>query len=71
MKLRQERRVATVLISHNLQHVFAITDRIVVLRHGQIAGNVKTSETTPDEVVSLITGASLVDRMHSEGGIER
>jgi ABC-type sugar transport system ATPase subunit len=49
-----------VFISHNLQHVFRIADRILVLRHGEVAGVRTTAETTPDEIVSLITGAALM-----------
>jgi ABC-type sugar transport system ATPase subunit len=49
-----------IFISHNLQHVFRLADRIVVLRHGRIAGVRRTEATTPDEIVGLITGASLM-----------
>jgi D-xylose transport system ATP-binding protein len=49
-----------ILISHNMQQVFQIADRIVVLRHGKVAGTRVTSETTPDEIVSLITGSDLL-----------
>ena len=35
-----ERGVAVLFISHNMQHVFQATDRIVVLRHGQKVGDV-------------------------------
>jgi ABC-type sugar transport system ATPase subunit len=49
-----------ILISHNLQQVFRIADRIVVLRHGEVAGSRVTAETSPDEIVSLITGADLM-----------
>jgi D-xylose transport system ATP-binding protein len=59
-RMHRERHVAMILISHNLQHVFRIADRIVVLRHGRVAGSRRTSETTPDEIVGLITGASLM-----------
>jgi ABC-type sugar transport system ATPase subunit len=46
-----------VIITHNLDHVFQIADRIVVLRHGQRVGVRGTSETTREEIVGLITGA--------------
>lgn len=44
------------IIAHNLPLVVRLTDRIVVLRHGRIAANLKSGETTPEEVVSYITG---------------
>lgn len=45
-----------IFISHNLQDIFAVADRIVVLRRGVTAGERKISETTHDEVVKLMVG---------------
>jgi simple sugar transport system ATP-binding protein len=45
-----------IFISHNLQDIFAVADRIVVLRRGVLAGERKISETTHDEVVRLMVG---------------
>lgn len=45
-----------VFISHNLQDIFAVSDRIVVLRRGVQAGMRKISETSHDEVVKLMIG---------------
>jgi D-xylose transport system ATP-binding protein len=59
-QIHRDKHVSMVLISHNLQHVFRIADRIVVLRHGEVVGTRVTSETEPDEIVSLITGAALM-----------
>ncbi len=48
---------AVVVVSHNLQHVFHVADRIVVLRGGRHAGERLKKETTPEEIVRLIVGA--------------
>ncbi|KQT51959.1 ABC transporter ATP-binding protein [Aureimonas sp. Leaf454] len=45
-----------IFISHNLQDIFAVSDRIVVLRRGVEAGERRISETTHDEVVKLMVG---------------
>lgn len=45
-----------VFISHNLQDIFAVSDRIVVLRRGIVAGARKIAETNHDEVVKLMIG---------------
>jgi ABC-type sugar transport system ATPase subunit len=45
-----------VVISHNLQHVFSVADRIAVLRRGRLAGVRDKAGTTPDEIVKLIVG---------------
>ena len=55
-----ERGVAVLFISHNMQHVFQATDRIVVLRHGQKVGDVPTAEATAQQIVTLITGSELI-----------
>ena len=49
--------VAQILISHNLEHVFSVADRIAVLRRGSNAGTVHTGESSPSEIVHFITGA--------------
>jgi D-xylose transport system ATP-binding protein len=49
---------AVLLISHNLADVFAVADRVVVLRLGRTAGDFRLDETTQEEVVAAITGAS-------------
>jgi len=54
----RERGVPVIIISHNLQDVFAVADRIVVLRRGRKVGELITSESTTDEVVGLIVGAA-------------
>jgi len=50
---------AVIIISHNLEHVFYLADRIVVLRGGMVAGIRQRSETNPQEIVQLITGANV------------
>jgi ABC-type sugar transport system ATPase subunit len=49
-----------VVISHNLQHVFSIADRILVLRRGRVAGVRQHALTTPDEIVKLIVGVEIL-----------
>jgi simple sugar transport system ATP-binding protein len=45
-----------IFISHNLSDIFAVSDRIIVLRRGVQAGERQISETTHDEVVRLMVG---------------
>ena len=47
--------LAVILISHNLNDVFAVADRIATLYLGQMAAQVKTHEVTHSQVVELIT----------------
>ena len=48
--------VSIILISHNLHDLFAVSDRIVVLRRGEKAGERQVSETNGDEIVRLMVG---------------
>lgn len=49
---------SVILISHNIQDVFEVSDRITVLRRGKRIGLLETQRSTPEEVVGLITGAT-------------
>ncbi len=47
---------AILLVSHRLEQVFALADRIAILREGAIQAVVSPSEVHPDDVVALISG---------------
>jgi ribose transport system ATP-binding protein len=53
------RGVAIIYISHRLEEVFTIADRISVLRDGRYRGTFARGEITPREVVTLIAGKEL------------
>jgi D-xylose transport system ATP-binding protein len=58
IKRLRERGLGVVVISHNLEDVFQVADRIVVLRLGRREATFDVSKTTREEVVAAITGAS-------------
>ena len=49
--------LAVILISHSLDDVFEVSDRVHVQRRGQCVGVVKTSESSTQEVLGMIVGA--------------
>jgi simple sugar transport system ATP-binding protein len=51
--------VAVILISHRMPDVFAVCDRIIVLRRGTKVADKVTAKTSPEEITGLITGAIL------------
>ncbi len=55
--------VPVIIISHNMQDVFAVADRIVILRRGKKVGEQIAAKTTPDKIVSLMVGAETVHQM--------
>ena len=49
--------VPVILISHNMLDVFAVADRVIVMRRGIKSGERRISETNENEVVGLMVGA--------------
>ena len=49
--------VAVILISHRMPDVFAVSDRIIVMRRGAKVADKATASTSPEEITGLITGA--------------
>ncbi len=52
----REQGTAILLACHDLDQMFRLADRIVVLRHGRVAAQVLPSEVHPDDVVTLLSG---------------
>jgi len=53
----RDQGIAVILISHRMPDVFAVADRIVVLRRGQKVADKPIAGSSPQEVTGLITGA--------------
>ena len=49
--------IAIILISHRIPDVFAVCDRLVVLRRGRKVADKLVADSAPEEVTGLITGA--------------
>ncbi|MDH4136909.1 MAG: sugar ABC transporter ATP-binding protein [Anaerolineae bacterium] len=62
----KEQGIAIVFITHRLEEVFRIADRVVVLRDGQRVGSMPISEATPDKVIHLMVGRELTEMFHKE-----
>jgi simple sugar transport system ATP-binding protein len=52
----KSRNIGVLIISHSLDQVFRLSDRICVLRRGKQIGVRKTAETDKNEIVAMITG---------------
>jgi simple sugar transport system ATP-binding protein len=55
--------IPVIIISHQLYDIFAVCDRLVIMRRGQKVAERITKQTTPDEVVGLIIGSDLAERL--------
>ena len=56
VKRLRERGAATVIVSQNIDEVFEVADRIVVLHLGKVAGMFRKSATTPEAIVGAVMG---------------
>jgi len=57
MQRIRDQGTAVIFISHNMPHVWEVSDRMIVLRHGRRVGTLYPREATMDQAVSLMTGA--------------
>ena len=57
----KEQNVSIIYISHKLEELFAISDRITVMRDGGTVGTVDTLKTNKDELISMMVGRTLVN----------
>ncbi len=53
-----QQNVGVIISSDNLNHLFTVTDRILVLYEGRLTNDRRTSETTPREIVEEIIGTT-------------
>jgi simple sugar transport system ATP-binding protein len=49
--------IGVILISHRMPDVFAVADKIAVLRRGRMVASKAIALSSPEEVTGLITGA--------------
>lgn len=54
--------IGVVIITHIMAQAFQVADRMVVIRQGKVAGDVKRDDTSPDEVIRMITGEATIGR---------
>ena len=60
------RGLAVIYISHRLEEIFHICDRVTVLRDGQLAGDLPIDQVSPDRLVRLMVGRPLGDLFRPE-----
>jgi simple sugar transport system ATP-binding protein len=57
VKRLRDQGISIVLISHRMPDVFAVCDRVAVLRRGRKVADKIIAKSSPEEVTGLITGA--------------
>jgi len=62
VRLLRERGVGVIYISHRLEEVFLLADRVTVLRDGQYVGTAEVKNVTSDQLVNMMVGR-VIDNM--------
>jgi ribose transport system ATP-binding protein len=62
----RDQGIAVIYISHRLEEVGRIADRVVVLRDGQRVGELPIADATPERIIHLMVGRTLDDMFHKE-----
>lgn len=57
-----------IYVSHKIEEIFAVTERITVLRDGKYVDTVQTAEISSDQLISMMVGRELADLYPKEGG---
>ncbi len=60
LKRLAESGTSIIIITHKLEEVRSVSDRVYVLRRGQLAGERRTADTTPSELATLMVGREVV-----------
>ena len=59
MKHLKEQGLSLIHITHRLEEVFEIADRITVLKDGEVVGTVQTGDVTKDDIIQMMIGRKL------------
>lgn len=64
----REKKIGIVYISHRMDEIKRITDRITIMRDGEYVGTVETKQTTKDEIIQMMVGRVVYEdpKSHSE-----
>ena len=66
----KEKGCSIIYITHRMEEVFLISDRLTVMRDGEYIGNKNSKETSVDEIISMMVGRSVEDR-YPERNVEK
>ncbi len=58
IQMWQQQGISIIFSSKNLEHLFAVADRIIALREGRLVANRRTDETNREEIVAALVGST-------------
>ncbi len=71
LRRMREQGKTIVIITHKLEEVLAISDKVTVMRDGKVVGNVKTSETDAKDLARMIVGRDVLLRVEKTSAIPK
>ncbi|GEO15910.1 ABC transporter ATP-binding protein [Microvirga aerophila] len=66
LRALKEQGKTVILITHKLREIMAITDRVSVMRRGEMVATVETANTSPPELAELMVGRRVLLRVEKE-----
>ncbi|OUO47072.1 D-xylose ABC transporter ATP-binding protein [Olsenella sp. An285] len=66
----KERGVSMLYISHRMEEIFEITDRVTVIRDGSFIKTAKTSEVTEQQLIAWMVGREMVGELYCKADVE-
>ncbi len=63
------RGVGMIHISHRLEEIHQITDRVTVLRDGELVGTEKTSEVTKQQIINMMVGRVIYEQPKAKSAV--
>ena len=66
VKTLRDEGISVLLISHSLEEIFSLTDRITVLHSGERVGTVSSADVTEDEVVEMMIAGNPIDEIRAD-----
>ncbi len=70
MKELKSKGIGMIYISHRMDEIRRISDRVTVLRDGEYIGTVKTSEATDEEIIKMMVGRKITSRRKKESSVK-
>ncbi len=66
LRLLKEQGKTIIFITHKLKEIMAVTDRVTVLRHGEVAGTVLTGQTSREELARMMVGRDVMLQVNKQ-----
>ncbi len=67
----REKGLGIVYISHRMDEIKVITDRVTVMRDGAYVGNLITKESTKDDIINMMVGRVIYEEPKTESNVKK